>query len=639
MKSIIVCFILLIGMVFPNFVFADESSIVDPLALAKKIMYETARVLVSKDNMLVLDEVASYDWYVKVDTDSILPFLSDFRTTLTDFQSIEERRDLLYYMTEQSKSMAVSQLVPNAISIGVMAFSSGNPLRSLIAVGGTALSSYINYSTAKQQAALKLIEDEFELNQQQEYEITELYNRMFETISLLSSRYGFKNEDFASPETLKDFVNDVIIYSDSPDSLILTLLQSTYQRELSIFPEYWRALATAYYETNQFEAALNCIYEYEKIYVKTLYHDNDHAALMMIKAYCIYEILPESPEKYIEIGKALNDVLINGESSWSQIYYCVYMYKTISEKTGDVSWLDLAYTHLFDVVSMVSSQYQKDMESYVSGSFIAEMKKGIDANIKEKRELIASYQRVQNDDYAGKQEINDAKEREKELQKEIKELEDNKKAVDELEYTFLPPDSYLLVALSKELFDLADFKNTTNDPSFLTLYNEINSIITDIYSRNYLFNEPYPPMVLQMSYDHRVPALNPLSLFNGQDEAVLYVPMDYVTISTPEFTPDNTKIFIRLYYYEEFEYELSNWTYEIRKVGENNEKVLVFNFTIDDPVYTNLYVYGKAIPEIRIRFESQNILIKEAILTSVNEPEELMKGFKVKRFKHGDWEY
>lgn len=629
--------IIFCGVIATNFIFATESNQVDPLGLSKKLMYETARVLVSKDNMLVLDEIASYDWYFGVDTQNILPYLSTFRTTINDFKSIEERRDLLYYMSEQAKSMSLAQLVPNAISVGVVAFSTGNPLRALIAIGGTALSSYTNYTTARQQAALKLIEEEFELNQQQNFEITELYNDMFETISLLFPSYGFRNEDFVSPNTLKDFVNDVIEYADDPSSLILCLMQSKYQRELTIFPEYWRALATAYYETDQFEAALDCINEYEKIYVKTMYHDNAHGTLMMIKVYCIDAIWPESPEKYEEMGEALDEVLSNGENSWFQTYYCVCMYKRIFEETGNCLWLDLAYKHLFDVVLMLSSQYEKDMEDYISGAFIAKIKDGIDTNIENKKDLIDSQQRLQNDDNAGKQAKDDAKKREKELEKEIEELEQNKEVVDELEYTFLPPDSSLFVSLAKEFFELAIRENKTDDPAFLTLKNKIYSLITDIYSRYYLFNMPYPEMELKMIYDHRVPALNPFSLFDGRDKASLYVPMDYATISDTEFNSENTRIFLNLDSgFDSYEYELTDWTYEIIKNNDSDVRAIAFNFIIDDPVETHMIIPKGTIPDISVRFESTMIQIPDLIAVSVDKPKELLKGFKVNIVKDGD---
>ena len=463
-----------------NSVFAADSVQVDPLGLSKKLMYETARVLVSKDNMLVLDEVSSYDWYFTVDTENILPYLSNFRTTIQDFRSIEQRRELLYYLHEQSKSMQVASLVPNAISVGVIALSSGNPLQALIAIGGTALSSYTNYTTAKQQAALKLIEEEFELDQQQEFELTELYNEMFATISMLANQYGFRNEDLASPKTLQSFVEDVNECADDPESLIIRLLQSNYQRELTIFPEYWRALATAYYETGQYEAALDCIEEYEKIYVKTMYHDSEHASLMMIKAYCIDAVWPESAEKYDVLEKTMEEILSNGENSWAEIYYCVCMYKRIAEETGDSAYLDLAYRYLFDVVSIVSDQYASDISDYSSGAFIREMKQGIDENIQRKKEQINSLQRNMKDENAGRQEKKDAKAEVKKLEDEIDQLEDNKDLVDEYEYTFLPPDSSLLVSLSKELFDLAERVNMTDAPSFVTLKNRIHSLITDI---------------------------------------------------------------------------------------------------------------------------------------------------------------
>ena len=139
-------------------------------------------------------------------------------------------------------------------------------------------------------------------------------------------------------------------------------------------------------------------------------------------------------------------------------------------------------------------------------------------------------------------------------------------------------------------------------------------------------------MGLTMTYDHRVPAFHPLSWFDGKDEATLYLPMDYVTITSPDFTKGNTRIFISLNYSsDEFEYLLDNWFYEIRKVGD--EKMVIFNFVIDDPIDTGLYIPEDVVPNLRIRFESDNVLFTDKIPTYVDYPKELLKGFKVSTYE------
>ena len=602
------------------------------LGLSKKLLIETAKVLENKNNMLILDEIYSYDWYYKMDTETSLPYLTNFNNSVDKFRSIEERKEFLQYFQEQAKQMQIAQLTPNMLSVATIAFTAGNPLRSLIAIAGTALSSYTNYTTEKQRSELNLMQDQFELNQNAKEEFNKLLGDMRNYITKSMAKYGFNNDDFASVQTVKEFVNFVEQYSDSPVNLINQLNIGKYRRELAIFPEYWAALGTAYYETEQYEAALDCISEFEKYYVKTMYHDNAFANLMMIKAYCIEEIYDDESEKNALLSEVIPLIVENGDNSWIQLYYAVKAYENLAASSGDNTYILKAYDLMNEVITLLSTSYNTDYEDYMNGVFIQKMKEGIDNNIKSNNEEIGSKQSALKQDGIGEQLKDDYENQIEALEKKNEELENNKKEVDELEYTFLPPDSSLLVSLAKEFMELAEITGKTTESAYINQISNLNSNIRDYYSRAILFGEPYP-MTLNMDYDHRVPLLNPFSFFNGRDYATLYVPLEYLTVSDSELSKRNTRIVLCL---NSFEYELTDWTYEIRKDIDSNKKTIVFNFSIDDPVETGLTIQKDTIPYISIRFESSMIRISNPFKIIVNKPKELLKGFKVNVLKGDD---
>lgn len=602
------------------------------LGLSKKLLIETAKVLENKNNMLILDEIYSYDWYYKMDTETSLPYLTQFNNSVDKFRSIEERKEFLQYFQEQSKQMQIAQLTPNMLSVATITFAAGNPLRSLIAVAGTALSSYTNYTTEKQRSELNLMQDQFELNQNAKEEFNRLLGDMRNYITKSMAKYGFNNDDFASLQTVKEFVNLVEQYSDSPVNLINQLNIGKYRRELAIFPEYWAALGTAYYETEQYEAALDCISEFEKYYVKTMYHDNAFANLMMIKAYCIEEIYDDDSEKNALLAEVIPLIVENGDISWIQLYFAVKVYENLATSSGDNTYMLKAYDLMNEVITLLSTSYNTDYEDYMNGVFIQKMKEGIDNNIKSNNDEIGSKQSALKQSNIGEQQEDEYKKQIETLEKKNEELEDNKEEVDELEYTFLPPDSSLLVSLAMEFIELAEVTGKTTESAYINQISNLNSTIRDYYSRAILFGEPYP-MTLNMDYNHRVPLLNPFSFFNGKDRATLYVPLEYLTVSDSELSKKNTRIFLCL---NSFEYELTDWTYEIRKDIDSNKKTIVFNFSIDDPVETDLTIQKDTIPNISIRFESSMIRISDPFEIIVNKPKELLKGFKVNLIKDGN---
>ena len=607
------------------------------LGLSKKLLYETARVLNSKDNILVLDEIAGYDWNYDSETEILLPYLSEFRTFVNDFKSVEQRRDLLHYMNEQSQSMSLAQLVPNAISVGVLSFASGDPLRAIIAIGGTALSSATNYATAKQKAHLELVEKEFELNQTQQALLVEMYNEIHEAITLMLSKYDYSNDDFVSINTLHSFFQEVDKNKSKPEELILQLNKGLYRRELSGFPEYWATLATAYFQTNRLQDSLNCIAQYENVYVKTMFHDINHATMMQIKACCIEELMADSPEKYQILDNTLKSIISDGDNSWPQLYFCFKLYEKLADGSGNTEYLEEAYDILFDIVTDVAGEYETQLSDYYSGMFIIDMKAGVDENIRQKKQEMDSQQLIKenrDDDY-GDQAVEDADKRYDVLKKEIKELEKNKTKIEEYEYSFLPPNSSFLVSIAKELFSLATELGYTTSTNFETLKNKLDTLITDVYSREYLFVEDISlPISLDMKYDHRLSRFSIFHFisgngFSGKDVATLYIPLEYVTIADSEFNEENTKFYLNI---NTFKYELKEWSYRIEKTNNNKSKQVVFTFTIDDPIDTDLIIKKNSIPTLKITIESNLILLEEPFDLNVDKPKELMKAFKTSKY-------
>ncbi len=91
--------------------------------------------------MIVVDEISKIDWYWKSDPTLTTPYINHFNNTIKENKSINQKRERLEYMYNQSKSTAIAALMPNALHIVNIAVNAGNPLKAAIAVSGAALSS------------------------------------------------------------------------------------------------------------------------------------------------------------------------------------------------------------------------------------------------------------------------------------------------------------------------------------------------------------------------------------------------------------------------------------------------------------------------------------------------------------------
>ena len=618
MKKSIIILVLVCALI--SGIFATESNNSKyELGLSKKLLFETCRVLACNDNMLVLDEISNYDWYFVIDTETSLPFITQFKEKVRDFQSIQERKDLLHYLNEQEKSSMLVKLVPNALSIATIAFSSGDPRKAIISIAGTALSSFANYTTSKQQSELKLIQEEFELNQKQKDEFVYLSNNIFDYIAKSANKYGFDNSDYASPTTIQKFIKCVNEHKNDPEGLLIEIVG--YEKELATFPEYWAIYAKCLYEIGRYTDALQKISIYENLYVKTMYHDKMFAEVMMIKAYCINFLDTDKAKKNSEIEKILPSIIENGEkdNNWAELYYAAVVYKELASSTGNNYYLIKAYECLYSVLTQFSTKYQKEYNSYMDGSFIQNMKNGVDSNIELINKEIGQIQSALNQKNLGKQQKEDFKKDLKDLNTKKDVLTKNKEDIDKLENTYLPPENAFLVSISEDFFDLAKTLNYEDTPEFKIIYKKIDQLIVDYNSRLRLFQENIPNNIsISVAYDHKI-------LSGNIDKMKIKVPFEFITFDGEPLSPETFKIFFSV---NSFETELTNWNYEIETT--TGGKQISISINVKTPVDTGIVIPPGVMPGFFLRFDGNNIGVKNTIPATVDYPIELLKGFKIK---------
>ena len=95
MKKKFMCVFLLLFSI--SIVFAEEKANQE-MGYAKKLLYETARILESKNNMVVVDEISNYDWYWGNDVGTTSPYINTFNNTLTENKLIDQQRIRLNYL-------------------------------------------------------------------------------------------------------------------------------------------------------------------------------------------------------------------------------------------------------------------------------------------------------------------------------------------------------------------------------------------------------------------------------------------------------------------------------------------------------------------------------------------------------------
>ena len=595
------------------------------LANAKKLLYETARVLESKNNMIVVDEISQYDWYWANDPELTTEYINDFNAAISKNKSINQKRERLQYIYNQKKATALSALVPSALNLINVTVNAQDPLKAVIAISGTVLSSVTSYVDKKQKEDLDLIQAQWDLDDQQIDTFETLTENLRSYLSKTSSKYGYKNENLSSLETLRSFIKTCNQYSgddeESARSRFVDVKAYTFQKELSIFPEYWAELAKDCFLLGEYETALEYIKEYENTYVSTMYHDAQHAYVMQIKAYCLMQSVEDIQDvkgDLIAIADSVRDTSTPNDRN--QKYFCVKIYSKLAEKTGDTVLYNKAAVLMTEVVSQVANDYAKDLESFFNGTNVATIKNGIQENIDSYTRKIQDLENV-NKSNVGDTTKKNNKAKIKEYKKEIAILKENLVAAGKMEDQFLPPNATLLYSMVSELEQLADCGSTKETIEYQQALKKAKKYLCDEYSRRTLFNGEKASLQVTLNYDRKK-----VLFVDPDDTAKITFPATYFVFVTDRFNPQQDKLSILL---NDFIYTFPDYMYSVNKgtAGDLSDVSITFTGKVSKTVETGKSIKAGTLPRVTCKIDSDSMQLQEEILAIVDNPNDMIKTF------------
>ena len=622
---------LVLFLFFVTFSLTAANSPEEELKLTRKLLYETGRVLVSNNNRTVLDEIYLLEWYEDISPTNS-QYILDFRDDIEQFRSLDIKRERLEYIYNQKSSMAIASLVPNAISVATMAFASGNPKQAVIAVAGTALSSITNYLTAKEMAELEKIQSQWDIDDQASQAFNNLNNSIFSNLTALSTEYGFSRADYASIQTIQSFIEFVQNPDTTSQDIILKCVGTNYEKELKLFSDYWRIVASAYYELGYYDKALESISHYEECYEKVFYHDPNYAQMLMIKAYCIDELALDKKEIVDELVAIADGIIANisVEGDWIEKYYCYLLYLDITNYTNDESYLEKAFDILGDVFYINIESYSKDLDDYLSYNFVEEIISGLDQTIASIDAQIADKSEEKKNARSGERkdviqaEINSLKAEKDEYKSNI---EEQKK----LAKKTLPPSEYLLISLAYEYTSLADKLSLTESVDFVETMKKFRNVIQDEYTRTVFCGEAAKIYNLATNYKFNYKVFG---LGNPVDVMTFDVPLSYFTFINSDLSDMVISIFdakksidIEIPYNEN--QSETGWDYEIIRNDLSNynmdNTVVRISIHFEEPLVT--LKKNDAIPPLFLSFSGTNVQLERIFNLEILTPKDFEKGF------------
>ena len=225
----------------PVVLFADFTDAQIEYAFAQKMQLDTIRILEADENNRVVIEELHFQDLLPTMNEYTRGYYADFNRQLSALRLVEVQRDRLNYLYERKQETLINSLMPNAISIATIAFSTRSLLSSVIAIAGTALSSINSYATQEDVIELEYIQQDWELDDQETLALDALATNLYLYKCDIGASLGIDRTQALSSDDLKSFVRACNESSPAVRYSRLSRLES----RLGTLPDYWREMAKA----------------------------------------------------------------------------------------------------------------------------------------------------------------------------------------------------------------------------------------------------------------------------------------------------------------------------------------------------------------------------------------------------------
>jgi hypothetical protein len=387
------------------------------IAMLNYLATETRIITSSKDNRLILEEI--YNKLINnTNPGAVDETTQDFLQTMLDdiksFRILPIQRDRLQYMLENRQAQAITQAMPNPLyllgmqgpgglrtrsqtdywdkSSEVSATANVNgppgtsvqgkvaattfewhqtgmtetftaPLKLISVAGLLALDSIFKYQSARNDAELSFLQDNWVLDDNESATLHNLRSRTFSYMIDVARKNNLGIADTLNEEGIDNFVK----YSLDEN---LERRRQALEGNIVIYASYapyWLKLAETYYDLELYAECLRAVRQYEAIKAPIFRRDYDLANVLpkaVIASYYVYE----SDSAYVTNATALLKQLVDNttDENWTLRYFAAQAYIGLAAVREKEKNLNTAYQLLVGIITHLSQKQEKDLASYLS---------------------------------------------------------------------------------------------------------------------------------------------------------------------------------------------------------------------------------------------------------------------------------
>lgn len=344
--------------VIPLFAQMSEKGKSD-LAMLNYVTYLYYDIEAQKNNRLYLEDI-----YNQIENNVLEDKIDEgtqdrlikMRNQIFEFRMIEIQRDRIDFLNENKQAQAIKSAIPEPLYL-LSIVQSEAPVRIVMSLATTAISSVSSYTGTKNDANIEYIKNEWDLDDKQMKALHDLSQGALNYKITFVRDNDIKAKDTLTKEMLQEFAQES--RKTNLASKISFFERTESKDNYKYFGPYYLALAKAYYENEQYRECLEAIENYEENNVQIFRKDYEYAKILPLVIVSAQKVHPQNYEDYVDkylfdsnIEDDIN-LTIKGnskETDWEIRYFVAQTCVQLYAKTGDIKYLNEAYSICFDAV-------------------------------------------------------------------------------------------------------------------------------------------------------------------------------------------------------------------------------------------------------------------------------------------------
>lgn len=338
------------------------------IAMLNFLMVKTEEINRSSSSRLSLENIYStlLNNTNKGSVDELtLDQIEQLLDALEGFRMLDVKRERIDFIFEQEKAGAIWAAVPHPLDVTNILSSEALNLSPVSLVGTGAFlvtDAAANYQNAQMQASLDYLNSGWDLDDAGAALLHECRSNAFSYAVKVIKQYGLPNDLVLTESAITQLVE----WSNSDNNYARIQFLESNLHVYRAYGGFWLILSQSYYQAHDYAKCVEAFRVYELVQADIFIRDYDYMRTIPYALAAASEIM--NNEEYVAFAEPLLRYLVDtcDYPDWDLRYFAAYSLVDLASRTGDRSYLELAYKAVSDNVNYLAGVQQQLNKDYLA---------------------------------------------------------------------------------------------------------------------------------------------------------------------------------------------------------------------------------------------------------------------------------